>query len=256
MLKTVLFAAVVTPAVAGAQVIEVTVDRSVVDLSVPGGNEVMVSVTIDRQGYAEGPWADFEGWVFLDGYVVGTGGHLQLPTESTGDISSGPWAGRRPPSIAGQGNGSNGGFRFTPWADRFREGPGTDDWALSDSWTPDIFEPWDSVLGIESTLGNHDGQGLQMDQALQQLGGFNQDRSERIELFRTTMVFDTPGVHEISFLPADCGFWDNPELTHVVLGLEEVLSVLSVQVATVEARIPTPATLLVLGAIPLVRRRR
>lgn len=255
MKKLVCAVVAASPVLAMGQIIEVTTDRSVVDLSVPGGNEVIISITIDRQGYAEGPWADWNGWLLLEGYLVGNGGRFQLPIESDADENGGAWEGRRPPSIAGQGNGANGGFRFTTWGNGYLEGSGSETWAGNVA-VGDSVRQWDSVLGLESSNPSKYGQSLAMDQAWPVLGGFNQDLGDRVEIFRARMVFDTPGVHVISFVPADIAFWDNPELTHATIGLEEVLSVMSIEVATVEARIPTPATLALLGAIPFVRRRR
>jgi len=256
MLRIALLAAALTPAAVSAQVIEITTDRSWVDLSVPGGNVVNVSVTIDRQGYAEGPWANFHGWTAFSIVLVANGGQYQLPVEHDTDINSGAWEGRRPPTIAGQGGGNNGGFRFEPYGDDdYFEGPGTENWHLG-TVSPDQVRPWDTVLGrtypIDEDIKNS-ADGMQGGNAL---SGFNQNQAERIEIFRARMVFDTPGIHEVSVIPVDCAFWDSPELLDAVLGLEEVLSVMSIQIATVEARIPTPATLTLLGAIPLMRRRR
>lgn len=223
-MKSTMIAIVALAGTAGLANAQATLDvlvngSAAFETDTPG--QVEISIVLNRNGSTAGEYASFAGFSQFGGDLnstVGTFAAVSEGSETSGDA----WLGRRPPSTPGFPGGGGGGFRFNPAT------PGT--------------ASGGSITGI---AGN---------QASTALGGFLQDGSETIEVYRATLDLSgaAVGTYSVDFAAT---------LIQVFSGGFAIDRAVLNDTALNSARItvtPTPATaaLLGLGGIAAGRRRR
>ena len=122
----------------------------------------------------------FFGWSHFEGTVSAPGTHI-APVETVSDVNGGTWEGRRPPSTVGFPGGSAGGFRFD-----------------AQSYAP-------VLNGLAGTGGDP----IVGHAASVPEGGFLQDDSPNLEVFRGSFVADVPGSHDLVFQMITAGYFSN-----------------------------------------------
>ena len=174
---------------------------------------------------SQGPgFSSFFGWSSFAGFVSAPGTHFG-PVEGALDTSGGAWVGRRPPSTAGFPGGSAGGFRFSP-----------------QTYTP-------IPNGLAGTSAGMAFEGLA---ASTPLGGFLQDPSPRLEVFRAAFVADSAGTHTLGFNAVDAAFFNTASYNTTQIGVQSFMNSVGASYTVT----PTPGSLALLGLAGLATRRR
>jgi len=123
---------------------------------------------------------EFLGWSHFEGAVSAPGTHI-APIETVSDVNGGAWEGRRPPSTVGFPGGAAGGFRFDA----------------------------QSYTVIPNGLAGTGGDPIVGHAASVPEGGFLQDDSPDLEVFRASFVADVPGSHQLVFEVITAGYFSN-----------------------------------------------
>jgi len=168
-------------------------------------------------------FTSFAGWSSFAGFTSAVGTH-NLPVETISQTSGGAWEGRRPPSTAGFPGGSAGGFRFSPQA--YTAIPN----GLAGATAANAYE------GLAASVP---------------LGGFLQDSSPRLEVFRGSFFADVVGTWVLDFDAVDAAYF-LPGFSTTVIGVQNSMGH-NPDTYTVT---PAPASLALLGLGGLAARRR
>jgi len=175
------------------------------------GTTIEYSLYLDN---TSGNFTDFAGWSSFAGFTSAPGSH-NLPVETATQTSAGAWEGRRPPSTAGFPGGSAGGFRFSP----------------------QTYTAIPNGLAGSSAANAYEGLAASVP-----LGGFLQDPSPRLEVFRGSFIADVLGDHTLSFNPVDAAYFQ-PGFSSTVIGVQSQMGIVGADYTVV----PAPASLALLG---------
>lgn len=133
--------------------------------------QFQITVVLNRNGSTDGYFNSFQAWSQFGGSLVSGVGAFAQPVEGAdfSETQANDWEGRRPPAFPVPG-GSGGGFRY-PGAN---QGVGVANGGSIDG-----------IAGIAQSAA---------------LGGFSQDTSPSIEVYRATLdVFNATGLYEVAF---------------------------------------------------------
>ena len=190
------------------------------------GTTIEYSIYMDNGLGSGGGFTNFFGWASFAGRTDGPGTH-NLPDELSGtqNTTSDIWEGRRPPATFGFPGGAAGGFRFAA----------------------------QTYTAIPNGLEGAGGLAYEGLAASTPLGGFQQDGSPRLEVFRGSFVGDVEGVFDLDFNPVDAAYFADAGFNTTVIGASNDMDSLS---AAYAVGIPAPASLALLGLGGLAARRR
>jgi|GEM_PF-1159987 len=169
-------------------------------------------------------FSSFYGWSSFAGFISAPG-TLVPPVETATQTSGGAWEGRRPPTTVGFPGGSAGGFRFSP-------------------------QTYTAIPnGLAGALPGTPFEGLA---ASTPLGGFLQDPSPRLEVFRGSIIVDVVGTFSMVFNPVDAAFFKDASYSTTEIGVQGFMSS---EGAPYDVS-PAPASFALLGLAGLATRRR
>jgi len=208
---------------ANAQVFDMVITSPADPSNLAPGALVEYSLYLDNTQGAG--FSSFFGWSSFAGFTSAPGTHI-LPVETATQTSGGAWEGRRPPTTVGFPGGSAGGFRFSPQAYT----------AIPD--------------GLAGANAGSAYEGLA---ASVPLGGFLQDGSPRLEVFRGS--FNAPvaaGTYNLTFNSVDAAYFQTSTFDTTVIGVASMMGNNDASYTVV----PGPASLALLGIGGLAARRR
>jgi len=226
-MKTAIAIAVIAGAAtaANAQFFEMVINTAPND-----GADYAPGTTIEYSMYLRDGqlFSNFVGWSSFAGRTIAPGSH-NLPVENASDIGDSfggvdnGWRGRRAHGNPFAGFGDAGGFRFT---------------AQTYNTIPN---------GLEGA-GGLAYEGLA---ASVPLGGFQQDGSPDLEVFRGSFVADVVGTHLLQFVAVDAAYFAG-DFSTTVIGVQSSMGNTDAAYTVT----PTPASLALLGLGLVARRRR
>lgn len=225
-MKTAIAIAVIAGAAtaANAQFFEMVINTAPND-----GADYAPGTTIEYSMFLRdgGSFTNFVGWSSFAGRSIAPGSH-NLPVENATDTNNSQgqpdnWEGRRAPAQNFFPGGSSGGFRFSP----------------------------QTYFAIPNGLEGNGGLAYEGLAASVPLGGFQQDGSPDLEVFRGSFVADVVGTHLLQFVAVDAAYFAG-DFSTTVIGVQSSMGNTDAAYTVT----PTPASLALLGLGLVARRRR